>query len=144
MQCSTKPIIFYFKLLIMCTFCQLWPSGDCVIFNFYCHWSSLVLRNRSGVASFLHSKEGVTQGDPLDMFTYSIGILLLKKSESRISWRQPDLVRVWSKFARVKSYFNLLKLHGPGRGYYPKPSKSVLVVHLENIKAGNTLIASWV
>ena len=34
----------------------------------------LVLR---GPSSFLYSKEGVTQGDPLSMFTYAIGTLPL-------------------------------------------------------------------
>ena len=30
----------------------------------------------------------------------------------------------------------MLTRQGPGRGYYPKPSKSVLIVHTENIEAG--------
>ena len=47
-----------------------WPSGVQFTFNCYCHWSSLVVHiteDESG--HFLHSKEGVTQGDPLDMIT---------------------------------------------------------------------------
>ena len=38
-------------------------------------------------------------------------------------------------FARVKSYFNLLKKLGPVRVYYPEPSKSVLIVYTDNFEA---------
>ena len=44
-------------------------------FNYYCHWGNLVVRDagdRSG--NFSHSKEGVTQGDPLAMIAYGIGV----------------------------------------------------------------------
>ena len=47
----------------------LWTSRDCFFFNWYRHWSLLVLQNGNGTASFLHSKEGVTQGDPLAMIS---------------------------------------------------------------------------
>ena len=39
---------------------HLWSSGARFVFNCYCHWSSLVLQNRNGVASFLHRREGGT------------------------------------------------------------------------------------
>ena len=56
---------------------HLWMYGARFVFNCYRHWSSLVLQNKNGTASFLHSKEGVTQGDPLAMIAYMIGILPL-------------------------------------------------------------------
>ena len=68
---------------IMWTVRYLWLSRDCFVFNLYCHWSSLVLRNRNGTASFLHSKESVTQGDPLAMIAYSISITPLIKNLKR-------------------------------------------------------------
>ena len=43
-----------------------WPSGAQFTFNCYRHWATLLVWDtvdRSG--HFLHSKEGVTQGDPL-------------------------------------------------------------------------------
>ena len=50
-------------------------SGPRFFFNFYHHWSSLVLRTRNGPGSFLQSKDGLTQGDPLATIAYGIGIL---------------------------------------------------------------------
>ena len=47
------------------------------VFNCYKHWATLVLRGADGFAVFIFSKEGVTQGDPLSMFVYGIGILPL-------------------------------------------------------------------
>ena len=54
------------------------PSGAKFTFNCYRHWATLVVwytGDRSG--HFLHSKEGVTQGDPLAMIAYGIGFLPL-------------------------------------------------------------------
>jgi hypothetical protein len=54
-----------------------WPPGGKFAFNCYKHWAVLVLRGNDGQAIFIFSKEGVTQGDPLSMFAYRIGILPL-------------------------------------------------------------------
>ena len=51
-------------------------SGAQFIFNCYRHWSTLVVRDiGDGSVHFLHSKEGLTQGDPLAMIAYGIGVL---------------------------------------------------------------------
>ena len=39
-------------------------------------------------------------------------------------------------FTRIETYFDSLKRQGPGQGYYPEPSKSVLIVRPENPEAG--------
>ena len=71
---------------------HLCPSGARFIFNCYHHWSSIVLRNGNGTASFLHSKEGVTQRDSLGMIAYGIGILpLIKNTKLDI----PDVTKPW-------------------------------------------------
>ena len=62
------------RFRMMWTIRHLWPSGARFLFNFYCHWSLLVLRNGNGVDSFLHSSKGVMQGEPLAMILYGIGI----------------------------------------------------------------------
>ena len=55
-----------------------WPGGGQFIFNCYRHWVTLVVSDTSnGSGHFLHSKEGVTQGDPLVMIAYGIGVLPL-------------------------------------------------------------------
>jgi len=52
----------------------LWSRCAHFLFNAYWGWSVLVLR---GSSTFLYSKEGVTQGDPLSMFMYATGTLPL-------------------------------------------------------------------
>ena len=55
-----------------------WPSGTQFTFNCYRHWAVLVIQNTGDESGqFLHSKEGVTQGDPLTMIAYGIGVLPL-------------------------------------------------------------------
>ena len=51
-----------------------WPRCSQYLFNTYKGWAPLVLK---GSASMLHSKEGITQGDPLSMFIYAIATLPL-------------------------------------------------------------------
>ena len=65
-----------------------WPSSAQFTFKCYCHWSTLVIQDmRDGTGQFLHSKEGVTQGDPLVMIAYGIGV-----SPSSGSFRNTTLV----------------------------------------------------
>ena len=55
-----------------------WPGGAQFNFNCYRHWATLVVRDTAdGSGHFLHSKEGMTQGDPLAMIAYVIGVLSL-------------------------------------------------------------------
>ena len=65
---------------ILWTVQHLWPPGARFFFNYYCPWSLLVLNNRNGAANFLHSREGVTQGEPLTMIDLGMGILQLIKN----------------------------------------------------------------
>ena len=51
-----------------------WPSGAWFAFNCYRHWYTLVIRAGYGPGHFLFSKEGVTQGDTLEMVVYGLGI----------------------------------------------------------------------
>ena len=51
-----------------------WTSDVWFIFNCYRHWYTIVIRAGDRTGHFLHSKEGVTQGDPLDMIAYGLGI----------------------------------------------------------------------
>ena len=79
------------------------------------------------------------QGDPLTMIAYGINILPLIKNLKR---EIPDVTQPWyaddvgalGTFASIEIYFDSLTRQGPGLGYYPKPDKSVLIVHLENLE----------
>ena len=75
------------------------------------------------------------------MVAHGIGIL---PSIKNLKAEFPDVTRPWyagdagalGMFARVEAYFHSLERHGPGRGYLPELSKSVLIVHPDNIEAG--------
>ena len=123
---------------------HLWPPGAHFVYKCYHQWSSLVLWNGNGTTSFLHSREGMTQGDPLDMVAYGIGILLLIKylksafTDVTQPWYAGDASALGTT-TRVGSYFNSLKKLELGRGYHPELSKSVLIVHPENFETVNSL-----
>ena len=85
----------------------------------------------------MHSKEGVTQGDPLDMIPYGIGsplILDLRRDHPCVT--QPwyaDGAGAGGKFGGVMAHFRDLQLRGPAWGYFPEPTKSILVVSERNV-----------
>ena len=94
---------------------------------------------RNGTASFLHSREGVKQGDSIAMIAYRIEIIpLIKKLKREI----PDVTQPWyaddagalGVFAILETYFDSLTCHSPGQEYHPEPIKSVLIVRPENLE----------
>ena len=66
----------------------LWPRCPRYLFNTYRGWATLVV---VGSTAMLHSKEGVTQGDPLSMFFYAISTFPLVTSLNK----HCDLTQVW-------------------------------------------------
>ena len=75
------------------------------------------------------------------MIVYKIVILpLIKNIKQEIT----DVTKPWyaddagalGTFARIEIFFDLLTHQGPGRGYYPEPPKSVLIVRPYNLEAG--------
>ena len=116
-----------------------WPSGAQFTFNRYRHWATLVVRDTGGGSShFLHIKEGVTQGDPLAMIAYGIGVLPLTRehhgSHPRVTqpWYADD-AGVGGKFEHIIAHIHDLQARGLSRGYYPEPTKSISVVALRNV-----------
>ena len=75
------------------------------------------------------------------MIAYRIGILTLIKN---LKQEVPDVTQPWysdnsralGKFMRLETCFDSLTRQVPGRGYHPKPTKSVLIVLLDNLEAG--------
>ena len=91
----------------------------------------------------------MTLGDPLAMIAYSIGVLLLIKLPKE---EFTDLTQTWyaddasalGTFTNIKLYFNSLKRFVPSHEYYPEPSKSVMIVHPDNIKVRKQFVLSHV
>ena len=61
----------------MLTVQHKWPSGSQFEFNCYIQWDTLVIREGNSTGHFLYSKEEVTQGYPLAIVVYVLGILPL-------------------------------------------------------------------
>ena len=114
-------------------------SGAQFTLNCYCHWATMVVWDTgNGSGNFLHSKEGLTQGDPLAMIAYGIRFLLLIRE---LQGAHPRVTQPWyaddagagGKFQQILDHFRDLQARGPARGYYPDPTKSILVVAPGNV-----------
>ncbi len=85
-----------------------------------------------GVAQPVLSREGTTQGDPLAMLMYAVGVLpLVRKLKERgfctQTWYADD-ASAGGKVGPVREWLNALIQDGPMYGYYPEPSKSIVIV----------------
>ena len=77
------------------------------------------------------------QGYLLEIIAHGVSILSLIKN---LKWAIPDVTQPWysynnvalGAFAILDTYSDLLTEQGPGWGYHPEPSKSVLIVRLDN------------
>ena len=119
---------------------HLWPRGCRFIFNCYKAWSTLVV---NGSSTFLYSKEGVTQGDPLSLAFYAISVLpLIRALKDTKSWTQAwyaDDASCASELHRLLRWFEGLMDLGPDFGYFPEPFKSYVVVDETDFAEANTL-----
>ena len=83
----------------------------------------------------------MTQEEPLDMVAYGIGVICMMK---QLKETYPDVTKPWyvddegalGTYDNIELYFNSLRQSVPGRGYYPQPSKIVLIVHPDIIETG--------
>ena len=86
----------------------------------------------------MHIKKGVTQGDPLTMITYDIGVLPLIRA---LQGAHPRITQPWyaddawvkGKFPHILAHLQDLQARGSPRGSFPDPSKSILVVAPRNV-----------
>ena len=98
----------------------------------------MVRNTEDGSGHFLHSKEGVTQGDPLAMIAYGIGVPPLIRDLRR---DHPHVTQPWyaddrgagRSFEAVMAHFRDVQLKGPAQGYFPEPTKRILVVAEQNV-----------
>ena len=114
-------------------------SGTHFTFNCYRHWAILwVSGTEDGSGHFLNIKEGVTQGDPLAMISYSIGVLPLIRDlwDTQLCVTQPwyaDDVGAGGKSGHILDHFKDMQARGPPRKYFPEPTKIILVVATQNV-----------
>lgn len=149
-----------------------WPAGALFAFNCYKHHSQLVVRmtTTTGEATraTLYSKTGVTQGDPLAMILYGLGLLpLIKKLKGSFA----DLKHLWfaddgqagGPIRTLEEYFKLVRRIGPYYGYFLNPRKCVIItkptapakatagrifrkhhIHPENITFGHRYLGGFI
>lgn len=112
-----------------------WPRCAKFLYNTYKGHAELVFR---GSEEKLHSREGVTQGDPLAMLLYGISTLPLIDV-----LQDPQLTQCWyaddssaqGHFDDLKRWWDKLNTHGPHYGYFPQGPKSYLVVHPADVSS---------
>jgi hypothetical protein len=84
----------------------------------------------------LKSLEGTTQGDPTAMATYALGLTPMLNDLSIIDSRTKhvafaDDLTGAGKLNEIITWWEHLAVEGPKYGYFPKPSKSILIVKEE-------------
>ena len=111
---------------------HLWPSAARFSYNLYRHQAILVVRRCPDTATFLLSREGVTQGCPLAMVHYGLALVPLARrirdatTGGNLIGYADDKSFVGTA-SQIDSAMQLLLQHGPPRGYFPEPDKSTLI-----------------
>ena len=101
------------------------------------------------------SSEGVTQGDPTTMGAYALGILpLIKFLLEFINLKEindkevvfADNFFITGNLNSIKDYWGKLTAIGPEYGYFPKPTKSYLIVKEKKLwkRKIYLLIQEWI
>ena len=119
-----------------------WAAGAMFTFNCYKRYPTLILRGLNGDYTLIHSKEGVTQGDPLSMYVYALSVLpLIRAARDANPW----VVQSWfaddsaggADFPELRRHLEYLGEHGPTYGFYPELDKSKIVVPPEKMERAN-------
>ncbi len=110
---------------------KLCPPLHTYLYNSYNTPSSLYLKDGTSILS----QEGATQGDNLAMAKYALGTRPLLNSLAEET-EGDEVMQVWfaddstsgGSVEGVKKWWDHLKETGPKYGYYPKPSKTHIIV----------------
>ena len=114
-----------------------WAAGARFAFDCYRHQCKLTLRQRGKPCHIILSREGVTQGDPLSMILYGIGLLPLAE---KLRGTIPQAVQPWyaddsamtGPASKVRQAVMLLQQWGPRMGHCPEPAKSIVVCPIQD------------
>ena len=110
------------------------PAMKHVLINFY-RSSSRIFMNSDGYFELL-SQEGTTQGCPLAMAMYAIALVPLVKHLIPLCkqvWFADDATGC-DKFEKLRKWFDVLLDVGPKCGYFPKPSKCILLAKPDRVE----------
>ena len=109
------------------------PAMKHVLINFY-RSPTRIFMNGDGCFELL-SQEGTTQGCPLAMAMYAIALAPLLERLLPICkqvWYADDATGC-DKFQTMRTWFDALVEFGPLYGYYPKPSKCILLAKPDRV-----------
>ena len=125
---------------VLWNFHVLWPSCSLFLFNTYRGWAPLIVVDAN---ELLYSRDGVTQGDPLSMYIYTVATLPLISHIGRPNvgtdiWYADDASTCAPLHELVDRFTMLLRL-GPLYGYYPEPKKCVLIVYHDHFTTASEL-----
>ena len=85
----------------------------------------------------------MTQGDPLSMMLYAVAVLpLIRSLEDSCEWVQnwyADDSSCVGELSFVRRWFDRLLIDSPAYGYFPEPSKTVLVVGSSDLERASDL-----
>jgi hypothetical protein len=125
-----------------------WANGARFSLNCCRHAAMLILRRPGGSCEILLSREGVTQGCPLAMALHGLALTPLS---DQLRLAVPSVVQPWcaddaameGPVRGIAVAMRLLQLHGPARGCYPEPAKSVFVGHADSIEEAKTILLEF-
>lgn len=115
------------------------PALATIATNLYREDSNLFIDGET-----LLSQEGVTQGDPLAMAIYAVGIMpliwrLQEDSDERHQVWFADDASANGSLNSLRSWWDKILVKGPLYGYYANPSKTVLIVKKEKMDEAQAL-----
>ena len=114
---------------------QICPNFYKYLFNTYQQPAKLIVNDTNGVSDEILSDEGSTQGDVPAMVMYAIGTKPLVDKLGTVvdlvnckqAWFADDSSSA-GKIAEIKKWWDTLNHIGPKYGYFPKPSKTIMIV----------------
>ena len=117
------------------------PAMKHVLINFY-RSPTRIFMNGDGYFELL-SQEGTTQGCPLAMAMYAIACVPLLRRLLPICkqvWFADDATGC-DKFKALRIWFDALVEIGPIYGYFPKPSKCILLAKPDRVEQARTVFS---